>query len=341
MSLMMEAASDPTIMRAMQTAMAGSPADLLRAGREDPEVADFLRRLWGALGDVGGGGGAAPTFPVNGNANGAAEAESYAGPETNAFEDVTTGLMDKFRALGGPPSPSSYSPPIDVDVDVVVEVEVDAPSNNYDDDVSAPHLSTSSDEEAYAYTEMSDVVKEELESTMRPELLNRIDEIVVFRPLAGDDLSAVAQILLDETSKRAMEERDVEVRASSRLLDVIVEEGGRDAGRYGARPMRRAVGRFFEDTVGDAIIRGFLKEGDGATVDLSTATTGEGGGGDNLRVSIVRTSDGEAMTVEVEDGNGGIGSGGGRGRGEGEDDGVGARREEGRRRIPETETIRN
>ena len=49
MSLMMEAASDPDLMGAMRTAMGGSPADLLKAGRDNPKVASFLKKLWGAI----------------------------------------------------------------------------------------------------------------------------------------------------------------------------------------------------------------------------------------------------------------------------------------------------
>ena len=72
MAMMMEATTDPEIMRAMQTAMGGSPADLLQLGQANPRVADFLRRLWTVLNETEGdsslidqpnGSGNPPAFP--------------------------------------------------------------------------------------------------------------------------------------------------------------------------------------------------------------------------------------------------------------------------------------
>ena len=75
-------------------------------------------------------------------------------------------------------------------------------------------------------------------------------------------------------------------------------EGGLNAAQFGARPMRRAVQRFFEDTVSDAIIRGFLKEGESAHVDIES----------EYGAKITRFSDNESMILDIEDGSGGIGS---------------------------------
>jgi len=159
---------------------------------------------------------------------------------------------------------------------------------------------------AMEYTEMSDVVKEELEAAMRPEFLNRVDEIVVFAPLGDSNLRSITQLILDGTVKRAMAERSIDLKISSDLVDRIMEEGSVNTAQFGARPLRRAAQRFFEDSVSDAIIRGFLKENDEAIVYLEEEEDGDNMNGMS-RVRIMRLSDDESLIVNVEDGNGGIG----------------------------------
>ena len=83
------------------------------------------------------------------------------------------------------------------------------------------------------------------------------------------------------------------------LLNEVVYDGGSNGATFGARPMRRAVQRYFEDTVSDAIIRGFVKDFDSVTVELDDSTG---------MVRVTRASDGESILTFVEDGNGGIGS---------------------------------
>jgi ATP-dependent Clp protease ATP-binding subunit ClpC len=145
---------------------------------------------------------------------------------------------------------------------------------------------------------MSAVVKEELADAMKPELLNRIDEIVIFSPLGGNELKSVASLLLNGTIRRAQEERGITLTASSALIDRVIEEGAANAAKFGARPMRRAVQRYFEDTVSDAIVRGFLNEGDTAFVDISGP----------LSAVITNNSNMKSMTVEIEDTSAGIGA---------------------------------
>jgi len=159
------------------------------------------------------------------------------------------------------------------------------------------------------YLRMLDVVKEELEDSLRPELLNRMDEIVVFSPLGTDDLSAIARLLLERTVERARTERDMTLEIGEGLVDRVRVEGSADAATFGARPMRRAAQRFLEDTISDALLRGFLSEGDSATVDIGKIPQGGGGGDkDRCTVIITRESDGKHLEVPVEDASGGIGS---------------------------------
>jgi len=261
MKLMMEAASDADLMRAMQTSMSGSPADLLRLGKENPRVADFLRRLWSVLNDNSTD--PAETF---GNYNPANQSRSSDPLEDN---DFASGLVKQFKKM--------------------------MPS--YVDDDTSTNIEKPDVQMAREYGEMSDVVKDELQNVMKPELLNRIDDIVIFSPLRKTELQSVASLLLDKTIERAHEERGVNLSVTTELLDKIIEDGGLNARQFGARPMRRAVQRYFEDTVSDAIIRGFVNEGDSAVVDIN---------GPQL-VKITRTSDRKTINVEVEDDSGGIG----------------------------------
>lgn len=153
------------------------------------------------------------------------------------------------------------------------------------------------------YANLSEVVKEELEVAMKPELLNRIDEIVVFSPLSDSNLNSIAKLILDRTVKRAQSEQELTLELSPSLSQKVTEEGSSNAAQFGARPMRRAAQRFFEDSISDAIVRGFLKRGDDAVVGLA-----EDADDRNYNVEITRTSDGAVLQVAVDKVSGGIGS---------------------------------
>merc|ERR1740139_263774 len=73
--------------------------------------------------------------------------------------------------------------------------------------------------------EMQEVVKTELEKTMKPELLNRIDEIVVFGPLGYDNLRNIATNMLTETTDRAAEDQNLELSVSEDLITAVTDEG--------------------------------------------------------------------------------------------------------------------
>lgn len=170
-----------------------------------------------------------------------------------------------------------------------------------DDDMNVNGDSTAHTIEEYAA--LSSVVQEELQNEMKPELLNRIDEIIVFSPLENSNMRAIATAIVDASIERAFKERSVSLSASEALIDSIVSDGGANVAQFGARPLRRAAQRLFEDAVSDAIVQGFLKEGDHATVDIGLST-GEAG---MPTVVVMREKDGELLVVDVDDGSGGIG----------------------------------
>merc|ERR1712129_375074 len=117
--------------------------------------------------------------------------------------------------------------------------------------------------------------------------------------MGEDSLKSIAAMMIDETARRAKEERDIIISPTAKLLDMVKYEGGSTAGTNGARPKRRAVQRYFEDAASEAIIGGFLNVGDEAVLDFLE----EG------KICVMKTG-GECMVVDVEEESGGIGMGG-------------------------------
>lgn len=172
-------------------------------------------------------------------------------------------------------------------------------------ETTVDHTSAISPHElAEEYSALSEIVQDELQKEMKPELLNRIDEIIVFSPLDDDNLRDIASAIVDASIDRAYKERSITLAVSESLIDSIVNDGTMNAAEFGARPMRRAAQRLFEDAVSDAIVRGFLQEGDGGVVDMGLGTNGMVG---LPTVLIKRERDGEVLVIDVDDGSGGIG----------------------------------
>lgn len=147
------------------------------------------------------------------------------------------------------------------------------------------------------YAQMNQVVKEELEYNFKPEFINRIDEVVTFSPLQPKDLKSIAQLLLNNTMERAKSERNINFEYSDDFLSTIIEHGTSTSMSYGARPMRRSIQRYFEDTASDAILNGFLKDGDNAYIDTTFVA---GSTEKNNIIEISRKSDDEKYLVTVD-----------------------------------------
>jgi len=156
---------------------------------------------------------------------------------------------------------------------------------------------------------MEGAVKSELEKKMKPELLNRIDEIVVFKPLEDDVLISIAKGILDETIQRASAEQGMDVTVTQPLMQMVTQEGAFSAAQFGARPMRRAAKRFLEDTLSEAIMREFLYEGDEVVVDVASQSEASGFSGDGRKiVKVTRKTGGNKSMLIPVDSDAGIGS---------------------------------
>jgi len=123
------------------------------------------------------------------------------------------------------------------------------------------------DAEASSYNRIKTLVNEELKQYFRPEFLNRLDEIIVFRQLTKLEVKQIADIMLNEVFKR-MDAKGMNLSVTERFKDRLVDEGYSPA--YGARPLRRAIMRMLEDCLAERMLAGEIKEGDTAIMDVDS-----------------------------------------------------------------------
>ena len=124
----------------------------------------------------------------------------------------------------------------------------------------------SDDKEEAQYNRIKDLVNQELKNYFRPEFINRLDEVIVFRQLTRPEVRQIATILLKEISARLEEQREITIGVTSAFEDKVIEQGYDPS--YGARPLRRAIMRLLEDSLAEAILSGRVNDGDNALVDL-------------------------------------------------------------------------
>ncbi|AFY81211.1 ATP-dependent Clp protease ATP-binding subunit [Oscillatoria acuminata] len=115
------------------------------------------------------------------------------------------------------------------------------------------------------YNRIRSLVNEELKNYFRPEFLNRLDEIIVFRQLVKDEVKLISEIMLKEVFSR-LTEKGITLEVTDRFKERLIEEGYNPA--YGARPLRRAIMRLLEDVLAEEILSGRVKEGETALVDI-------------------------------------------------------------------------
>lgn len=122
------------------------------------------------------------------------------------------------------------------------------------------------DQEEGNYDRIRSLVNDELKQFFRPEFLNRLDEIIVFRQLRKSEVSQIADILLKEVSNRLTQQREITLEVTEAFTERVINEGFDPS--YGARPLRRAIMRLLEDSLAEAILSGGIQDGDTAEVDL-------------------------------------------------------------------------
>ncbi len=126
---------------------------------------------------------------------------------------------------------------------------------------------TENDDDNLHYKHIQEAVNEELKQYFRPEFLNRLDEIIVFRQLTKSEVTEIADILLAEVAKQLHEQRQITLNVTEKFKELVADEGYDPS--YGARPLRRAIMRRLEDSLAESILAGKVKDGDTVIVDVS------------------------------------------------------------------------
>ncbi|XP_006290259.2 chaperone protein ClpC2, chloroplastic [Capsella rubella] len=121
------------------------------------------------------------------------------------------------------------------------------------------------DEKDSSYNRIKSLVTEELKQYFRPEFLNRLDEMIVFRQLTKLEVKEIADIMLKEVITR-LEVKEIELQVTERFKERVVDEGFDPS--YGARPLRRAIMRLLEDSMAEKMLSRDIKEGDSVIVDV-------------------------------------------------------------------------
>ncbi|HCR36749.1 MAG TPA: NDP-hexose 4-ketoreductase, partial [Opitutae bacterium] len=108
------------------------------------------------------------------------------------------------------------------------------------------------------FLKIKDKILDETKRTFKPEFLNRINELVIFQPLSKDDMKLIVELELTKVQKRLLDQ-DIELTISNGAKEFLVEKGYDE--KYGARPLRRAVERYLEDSLAEAILGSTVKRG--------------------------------------------------------------------------------
>ncbi|MBP2025727.1 ATP-dependent Clp protease ATP-binding subunit [Peptoniphilus stercorisuis] len=115
------------------------------------------------------------------------------------------------------------------------------------------------------YERMKDVINEALKSTFRPEFLNRVDEIIVFKELTEKEIKEIVVLMLDKLKDRLLE-MGIKVEFTNKIVKYIAEKGFDP--EYGARPLERAIRTYIEDEIAQMILDKEISKGDEITIDF-------------------------------------------------------------------------
>jgi ATP-dependent Clp protease ATP-binding subunit ClpC len=129
-------------------------------------------------------------------------------------------------------------------------------------------LGFSKKDEHTSYEKMKQMLKQEMERNFRPEFLNRVDDIIVFRALTQADLRNIIDIELAKVSKR-LKEKNLTLVMSDEAKDFLIEKG--TSLEFGARPLRRAIEHLLEDPLSEQLLRGEFAGKDTLTVRVEEA----------------------------------------------------------------------
>ena len=119
------------------------------------------------------------------------------------------------------------------------------------------------------YEAMKNSVMELVGGHFRPEFINRIDETVVFHPLAKEQIRGIARIQI-ELLRQRLQERELNLEVSDAAMDKLTDVGFDPV--YGARPLKRAIQQYLENPLAQDILQGKFMPGDTINTELNTET---------------------------------------------------------------------
>ena len=141
---------------------------------------------------------------------------------------------------------------------------------------------TVGDESGLSYEEMKGRVMGELKKVFRPELLNRIDEIIVFHKLSKQEITTIVDLQLKRLREQ-MATHEVSIELTDEAKELLVDKGYDPA--MGARPLRRAIQRYIEDPLADFVLGRELEPG--STILVARTRTAEGEPGDEVDITFI------------------------------------------------------
>jgi ATP-dependent Clp protease ATP-binding subunit ClpC len=153
---------------------------------------------------------------------------------------------------------------------------------------------TVADETGLSYDEMKTRIMGELKKVFRPELLNRIDEVIVFHKLAKEEIKQVVDMMLKRLREQ-MAVHDTTIELTEDAKELLVEKGYDPT--MGARPLRRAIQRFIEDPLADFVLGRSLTPGSVIRVDRKEDE-------EEISIELVE-GDREKVTVPADAGDSG------------------------------------
>jgi len=116
-----------------------------------------------------------------------------------------------------------------------------------------------------SYQDMKEFLIQELKKTVPPEFLNRLDEVVIFKPLSKEDLCKIVDILMLELQDR-LKERKIQLKLTEEARRFIVDRGYDE--EYGARPLKRVIRKYLEEPISELILKGEIKESSSVLVTV-------------------------------------------------------------------------
>lgn len=116
------------------------------------------------------------------------------------------------------------------------------------------------------HEDMKKNVMDEVKQNFKPEFLNRIDDIIVFRALTEDDVRNISNLLLKELKQRVASQMEIQLKFGDSVKKLIFEKGYDK--KYGARPLKRAIQTNIEDELAEAVLKGEIKRGDTVQVTV-------------------------------------------------------------------------